>query len=68
MSTSVSGGDSFHASICGASQGGYTANAGTDWHNQLWKKVFVPMANCSEEDHDGKKQGRGGLGKSDCNH
>jgi hypothetical protein len=41
--TSVSGGDSFHVSICGTSQGGYTENTGTDWHNQLWKKLFVPM-------------------------
>jgi hypothetical protein len=55
--TSVSAGNSFHVNIgltCPraigrflnqklyrASQGGYTANAGTDRHNQLWKTLFV---------------------------
>ncbi len=36
-----------HVSICGASKGGYTASAGTDWRNQMWKGQCVPMATSS---------------------
>ena len=36
-----------HVSICGASKGGYTTSAGTDWRNQMWKGHCVPMATSS---------------------
>jgi len=36
-----------HASICGASKGGYTTSAGTDWRSQMLRKLFVPMATSS---------------------
>ena len=31
----------------GASKGGYTTSTGTDWHSQMWRKLFVPMSTSS---------------------